>query len=438
MLILFTVAFFTAEPGSGADKHSDSVASAWVSQLRRDKLTILLSSLCIIVLAFTWIALLARFARVILFSVLFLAVVWLYLAGTYLLMISQLFVGILVFALASILVAGAYFSRDRLSFSATMVAEASRSLRSNVPIFTVVAPALIFVWLFFCSIWIASTLSIYSTSESMRYSMIFMLFVLFWTCAVIFGVFQVTVAGTVAAHLFESQTSEFGLSESLSQTPSRSRVMTSLQRAISHNFGSVCLAGLIIALVQLIRAIVHMLEKLNRKQDQSKVVKFVWDAITGMLSALEEVVQYANQYALIYVAMYGSSFSTAAAQLGHLVRRAGLQSLINYGVVSFLMWCAEFAGVAASVFLTVWISTMVNGSVSVYTLCTCGAIAWTVFRVLSHSVRIASDTVLVCYMEDLERNEDLLLPGATYSLSPEVHTAIQLAKTAMAVDATAL
>jgi hypothetical protein len=41
-------------------------------------------------------------------------------------------------------------------------------------------------------------------------------------------------------------------------------------------------------------------------------------------------------------------------------------------------------------------------------------------------------------MEDLERNEDLLLPGATYSLSPEVHTAIQLAKTAMAVDATAL
>jgi hypothetical protein len=62
----------------------------------------------------------------------------------------------------------------------------------------------------------------------------------------------------------------------------------------------------------------------------------------------------------------------------------------------------------------------IGRSVSSVTVVMVGVIAYAIFTIFAHVIGVGVDTVMVCYMEDLERNKD----GALY-ISPDLHKMLQ-------------
>jgi hypothetical protein len=136
----------------------------------------------------------------------------------------------------------------------------------------------------------------------------------FWTAQVIKNVVHVTVAGTVGTWWFAPREASSCCSRG---------VRDSYLRAITTSFGSICLGSLIVAIIQAVKEVIQSL----RDSDDGGGSMLLCCAHC-LLSCIESLAEYFNQWAFVFVGLYGYSFMESGMNVMALFRNRGWTAIV--------------------------------------------------------------------------------------------------------------
>jgi hypothetical protein len=123
---------------------------------------------------------------------------------------------------------------------------------------------------------------------------------------------QTTVAGTIGTWWFVPHEANACWS---------SAVGDSFGRASTYSFGSICLGSLIVAVVQALRTIAHM----SRDNRDAQLLVCIIDCILG---CIQDILEYLNKWAYVYVGLYGFGYIEAGTNVINLFKSKGWDVII--------------------------------------------------------------------------------------------------------------
>lgn len=233
---------------------------------------------------------------------------------------------------------------------------------------------------------------------------IYMLFMFFWLMNFVVALGQMTLAGAFASYYWA-----FNKDKDMPATP----VLSSLGRSLRYHMGSLAFGSLIIALVQLVRSFLEYIDR-KLKSSENKVAKFILKCLKCCFWCLEKLLKFINKNAYILIAIYGRSFCTATKDAFMLIMRNILRTFVLDKVSDFIMFISKLMVTGAVAvgsyfwferripllddfvpdlnFRLVPVIILVIGT---YLVVSC------FFNVYDMGV----DTLFLCFLEDLERND---------------------------------
>jgi len=199
---------------------------------------------------------------------------------------------------------------SRIPFAAANLKTALSAVQSNMGL-TIVAylmMALAFAWTGF---WIAGMATSLDSSNG---AVVFLLLVSFyWTFEVFCNTIHVTTAGTVGTWWFVP-----GEANGCWSTAIRD----SFRRASTYSFGSICMGSLLVAVIRALRA---MAQRAREDRD----MQLLYCLIQCILACIEDIVQYFNKWAYVYVGLYGFGYIEAGRNVFQLFEQKGWSVLIT-------------------------------------------------------------------------------------------------------------
>lgn len=149
--------------------------------------------------------------------------------------------------------------------------------------------------------------------------LVFVFFSGYYISEVIKNVIHVTISGVYGTWYYLSGSD---------QGEPRFPALGAFKRAMTYCFGSICEGSLIVSILQLIRLMITILRSNAMANDNSCAACgfLLLDMIVGFI---EMLVRYFNQYAYIYIALYGKKYVAAAKETFQLLRFKGMDTLIN-------------------------------------------------------------------------------------------------------------
>lgn len=301
-------------------------------------------------------------------------------------------VGLFFFILTSCY---AYYVWERIEFAATNLVTASTAIKSNfgVTVYAYLAILLNGLWILFWTATVYSTLTVvngcdagdadyYCELTPNGFVVFLLLLSLFWTFQIIKNVVHVTVAGAVGSWWWAPQTTSC----------CSKAVRDSNIRAITYSFGSICLGSLVVAIIQTIKQILE-----NARQSDDGLLRCLADCCLG---CVESLVEMFNEWAFIYVGIYGYSFVSSAKSVIQLFKHRGWSAIItDYLVDRVLAMISIGNGLIVgglSALLSYCLQLNLEG-----TAFTLGfLIGILLSSVLLSVVGSAVNTVIVCFAED--------------------------------------
>ena len=209
----------------------------------------------------------------------------------------------------------------KIPFAAANLVTATTAVRANIGLafFAYINLFLTFLWTIWWAFAFVSTGFVVggcaadgTCQNEMNGGITFLFLVsFFWTSQVLKNITHTTVAGTVGTFWFIPHEANGCCSQG---------VRDSYFRSITTSFGSICLGSLIVAVIQAVKQILHSM----REQNDSILVCLA-DCIMGCIESLAE---YFNQWAFVYVGLYGYSFVEAGQNVMNLFRTRGWTSII--------------------------------------------------------------------------------------------------------------
>lgn len=184
---------------------------------------------------------------------------------------------------------------------------------------------------------------------------IFLLLVsLYWTSTILLNTIQVTVAGVMGTWCFDKDDADSFCSPA---------VTSSLCRSMTYSFGSICFGSLVQALVTALRVIVENARQQRQNgqnnQDCGALLLCILDCI---LQCLEDVVEYFNQWAYVFVGIYGYSYLDSGRKVIELFRARGWTAIISTSLVGYVLAFSMFTIAIVTGLLAVAIDVMVSKS----------------------------------------------------------------------------
>jgi len=139
----------------------------------------------------------------------------------------------------------------------------------------------------------------------------------FWTHQVITNTVHVTSAGVVGTWWFTP------LQASSCCSPA---IMSSFKRSTTYSFGSICMGSLLVAIVQTLRQMNHQ----ARGQEDCQILVCLIDCILG---CIEDLLEFLNKWAYIYVGLYGYSYVEAGRNVFTLFQQKGWTVIVADNLV---------------------------------------------------------------------------------------------------------
>eukprot|EP00545_Synedropsis_sp_CCMP1620_P000608 CAMPEP_0119011304 /NCGR_PEP_ID=MMETSP1176-20130426/5585_1 /TAXON_ID=265551 /ORGANISM="Synedropsis recta cf, Strain CCMP1620" /LENGTH=534 /DNA_ID=CAMNT_0006964105 /DNA_START=28 /DNA_END=1632 /DNA_ORIENTATION=+ len=290
----------------------------------------------------------------------------------------------------------AYVVWNRIPFAAANMVTAITAVRANlgVSFFAYLSLFLTFGWTLWWSFafvatnFVANGCDAEGVCEREPNGGVVFLFLIsyFWTMQVVKNVTHVTVAGTVGTWWFAPDEASSCCSKAVGQ---------SWIRAMTYSFGSICFGSLIVAIIQAVKEVVHQM----RDQNDSMLAC----CAECILGCIERLVEYFNQWAFVFVGLYGYSFMEAGKNVMTLFKSRGWTAIIADMLVdSVLSMVAIVVGLLTGVIgiLAAQASGIDLSQGKVAAPFFLGflfgfALAATLFSVVSSAV----NTVIVCYAE---------------------------------------
>jgi hypothetical protein len=204
----------------------------------------------------------------------------------------------------------AYFVRSRIPFAAANLNTALSAVKANMGLSVV---AYFFLAVALCwSIWWSVAAG--GALNGVGSGIIFLFLVsYYWTHQVIQNTVHVTVAGVVGTWWFvPDEASSFW-------SPA---IKDSFSRATTHSFGSICFGSLLVALIQALRHLQHIL----RENEDFNILVCL---IECLLACVQSIIEYLNSWAYTYVGLYGYSYLDAGRNVITLFQHKGWSSIIS-------------------------------------------------------------------------------------------------------------
>jgi hypothetical protein len=228
-------------------------------------------------------------------------------------------------------------------------------------------------------------------------ALFFMLISIYWGQQVLQNVLTCTISGVVATWWYHP--------------PSHNQKVTTgaLYRSMTTSFGSICLGSLIVAVLHALRTMARLLRE-KAQDDRNAALACVACLAECLLSCVEGIMEYFNQWAFVYVGIYGYDFRTSGKAVMDLFANRGWTAVINDDLTSSALsfgalgvGCVACGIALLAVLLSpdVWFEALGSKNAGYATLGALGFIAGISMAMLLANVIItALHTVFVCFAED--------------------------------------
>lgn len=155
---------------------------------------------------------------------------------------------------------------------------------------------------------------------------------LFFTQQVLSNFGHTVCSGIAASWYFDPQTIGGWCSRA---------VHDSMKRSLTTTFGSICFGSLLVAAVQFLRFVVNMLrqqrEENHRSRRNSGGTSILLCCLDCMMGIIEDLMQYFNKWAFIYVGVYGYNYTKAGKKVMTLFQDRGWSVIINDGIIQSVL-----------------------------------------------------------------------------------------------------
>ena len=192
---------------------------------------------------------------------------------------------------------------------------------------------------------------------------------------------------------------------------SRFPVLASIARTVRYHLGTVLAAALIIAIIQMIRAVVAYIQAKTRNK-QNRLTKAVFACVQCCLKCVQTIMDKVNCNALIWSAIYGDNFMDSVSGSFQLVWNNLFRVAAINLVGNFLFLLGKVVIAASSTGISLLILTYApaykdNANIrSFFTPCIAVFILSYIVATLFMTVFSTTvDTVFLCFLVDCQENE---------------------------------
>ena len=237
------------------------------------------------------------------------------------------------------------------------------------------------------------------------YLQVYMVLGLFWVINFIIALGEMTLAGAYASYYWAYQKPD-----DIPALP----ILASFWRSIRYHPGSLAFGSLIIAIIQLIRVLLDYVEK-KVKAKKNPITRFIFCCCKCLFWCLEKFMRFINRNAYIEIAIYGYNFCTAAKKAFFLLMRNILRVAVLNGITSFILFLFKFTiaiGMSIGAFYFFSWSSSHNqffGLTDINYLwapvLVVGLSSYVVSAAFFSVYDMGVDTLFLCFLEDLERND---------------------------------
>ncbi|CAH8829429.1 unnamed protein product [Trichobilharzia szidati] len=241
------------------------------------------------------------------------------------------------------------------------------------------------------------------------YLQLFNLFMFFWLVNFVRSLTQMTLAGTFAEYYFSRLDQK-----SMSNCP----LLTSFFRSAFYHIGSLALGSFLIALLQWLRAVLEYLSTKLKKSD-NPIAKFFIKCLCCCFWLLENFLRLLNRNAFIMIAIYGQGFCSASRSALSLLSRNVIRLIVVDKVTDFILFIGKLVvvGAVGGLAYTYLEGTLFGGNkllnelnppnlhYAFIPLCIIILASYLVATLFSSVFEMGVDTIFLCFLEDLERND---------------------------------
>jgi len=269
--------------------------------------------------------------------------------------------GIVLFVIGGILILLTIFLRKQIQLAMGCVKQAARSIGSMplimfLPVIqTLGLLAFGIIWMYY-AVHLASVGHLKTTSlptnaavtvRSFEYETFvercgwYLLFCYFWTSAFIAALGSIIIAMSVAKWYFSRDKKKIN----------SCTVIQSIRTTAFYHTGTAAFGSLIIAIIQIIRAIIAKFQK-KAKQMDSKVAQALLCCCQCCFCCLEKIMRFINKNAYIQTAIFSTPFCSSAKRAFFLI----LRNALRVGSIGYVSALVSFIG-------KIFISVMTTGMV---------------------------------------------------------------------------
>ncbi|XP_065647600.1 choline transporter-like protein 4 isoform X2 [Hydra vulgaris] len=188
-------------------------------------------------------------------------------------------------------------------------------------------------------------------------------------------------------------------------------VFGGMWRSLSYHTGSLALGAAIIAVVKLIRITLEYIDRKLKENTNNPVASFIMKCLKCCFWCLEKCLRFLNKNAYIMIAVYGRNFCASAKEAFSLLVRNPARAVTINGITGFVLFLGKIlvtGGIGVGSFFwfakyNAFLPDKLHYSIVPVLICTIGAylVAMLFFSVYDMGI----DTLFLCFLEDLERND---------------------------------
>ena len=190
-------------------------------------------------------------------------------------------------------------------------------------------------------------------------------------------------------------------------------LLGSIIRTTVFHLGSIAFGSFLLALVQYVRLLLMYLESLLKGKDIA-ITRFVLKCLQCLFYCLEHFLKYITKNAYILIASWGVNFCTAAKHSFHIITLNAIRVVVINKITCFIIFLVEIFATSFAVpmvyaYLTGIFPIPVHYNPTLHTflipLLIVGIGAFAISVYCFSVFQMAIDTLFMCAMEDLQRND---------------------------------
>uniref|UniRef100_A0A8C1MBF6 Choline transporter-like protein n=1 Tax=Cyprinus carpio TaxID=7962 RepID=A0A8C1MBF6_CYPCA len=192
-------------------------------------------------------------------------------------------------------------------------------------------------------------------------------------------------------------------------------LIQSFMRALRYHVGSLAFGALILTLVQMVRIILEYLDH-KFKEAQNPCTRFIMCCLKCCFWCLEKFIKFINRNAYIMIAIYGKNFCVSAKNAFSLLMRNIIRVVVLDKVTDLLLFFGKLlvvggVGVLAFFFFSGRIqtpgTTFETAALNYYWMPIITVVfgAYLIAHGFFSVYNMGVDTLFLCFLEDLERND---------------------------------